>query len=155
MVPMPRVLCLLLAVVTVACGGSLRGDDGRVVREGQLSAFDLRVGDCFERPDDAAEVTTVTVVPCARPHDSEVFAVAQHPGADAGPYPGAGALQSFAQEVCLGETFLDYVGVPYAESELTVFPITPTAESWRTGDRSVACVLSGDDLAGSARRSGV
>lgn len=35
----------------------------------------------------------------------------------------------------------DYVGRAYADSELDIFPITPTEASWGQGDREVICAI--------------
>ena len=73
--------------IAIAAGGYLvnmalqadRDDDGAIVEAGNVSAFQIRVGDCF---DDAgifgegdATVSDVPALPCAEPHDNEVYAV--------------------------------------------------------------------------------
>jgi hypothetical protein len=47
--------------------------------------------------------------------------------------------------LCVAE-FEAYVGLSYVESELNVFPITPTEGSWATGDREIVCALYNLDL---------
>ena len=52
---------------------------------------------------------------------------------------------SAAFDRCIAE-FADFVGLGYPDSDLDVFPITPTAESWADGDRVVLCALFALDL---------
>src|SRR5262245_58223669 len=54
-----------------------RGDSGAIVDAGSVDAFQMRVGDCFDDGSTFAdqEVNSVPGVPCANPHDNEVYAV--------------------------------------------------------------------------------
>ena len=68
----------LLVVLAVGyLGSARRGDDGAVQGAGTLSLDDLRVGDCFNSGDET-EITDVDGVPCAEPHEYQVFAIARH-----------------------------------------------------------------------------
>ena len=53
-----------------------RDNPGTIVGKGNIDAFQIKVGDCF---DDASsiddEVTDLPGVPCSKPHDNETFAV--------------------------------------------------------------------------------
>jgi hypothetical protein len=56
-----------------------RDSEGAIVSEGQIDAFNIRVGDCFN---DAVaptgqdyELSNVNGLPCSEPHDNEVYAV--------------------------------------------------------------------------------
>ena len=42
---------------------------------------------------------------------------------------------------CVSRNSRSYVGLAYEESELEVFPITPTEGSWESGDREIICAL--------------
>lgn len=120
---------LLLAVT--ACG-----DDG-------TSVFDLGVGDCFnDDPTGGDAVSEVPTVDCATPHDNEIYF--EFSMTDAA-FPGREATTQSAAERCI-EEFEGFVGLSYAQSNLDIFPITPTAESWEQGDRVVYCVLYALDL---------
>ena len=53
-----------------------RNSSGAIVGEGNIDAFQIRVGDCF---DDVSsfddEIDSLPGVPCYEPHDNETFAV--------------------------------------------------------------------------------
>ncbi|MEY9210941.1 septum formation family protein [Thermobifida halotolerans] len=116
--------------------------------------FAIAVGDCFP-PDNsgAEEVTTVEVVPCSEPHDSEAYAAGYMPD---GPYPGDYEIQTFADDFCMTE-FDSFVGLPYEESVLDFSYFSPTESSWEQGDREILCTIFDPDgevtgtLAGAAR----
>src|SRR5690554_1114814 len=57
-----------------------RDDSGALVSEGNINAFEIRVGDCFNDEStsssgEQAPVTGVHGVPCSQAHDNEVYAV--------------------------------------------------------------------------------
>jgi hypothetical protein len=107
------------------------------------SVFSMEVGLCFNDEADAAdEVSSVPDVPCEEPHDNEVFALIQYTGET---FPGPDAMQAEAVDLCIGE-FEGYVGLPYEESELDVYPLVPTQASWDGGDREIVCALYALDL---------
>jgi hypothetical protein len=127
-----RLLLALLALsaVAVACG-----DD--------TSVFNLAVGDCFnDDPAGTEVVSNVATVNCSEPHDNEIYF--EFSMTDAA-FPGRDATVQSSGERCLAE-FQGFVGRPYDQSDLEIFPITPTAESWAQGDRVVYCALYALDL---------
>lgn len=117
--------------------------------------FSLEVGQCFQDPGGDAEVVTdIEVVDCEEPHDNEVFHAFDLEGDD---FPGQDAATAAAEDECYGATFEDYVGQPFETSEVEVFAITPTRESWEEADdREVVCALKvpGERVEGSLRGSG-
>lgn len=139
--PLP-VICLAAAVAAVisACAGG--------------TVFRLEVGDCFQDvPEGEGEVTDVEVVPCDEPHDNEVFHTFELGGDQ---LPAATDLRDATDAACFGTAFEDYIGQPYATSELEVLWITPTHSSWDVDDREVTCVarVPGGRTEGSLRGSG-
>lgn len=126
---------------------------------GTISVFDLRVEDCFNAAapsTEPSEVEEVERVPCAEQHDSEVFAQTAYESADPA-YPGEDELIDYATRFCV-DAFEPYVGLPYADSGLTVSHFWPTATAWEsTDDRTIHCVLfqKGAPTTGSARDSGI
>ena len=139
------IAALALALVGAACGDDepARDDSGAITESGDASVFALAVGDCFN--DDAAagtQVSEVPVVPCSEPHDNEIYYEYSMTNAS---YPGDSAALEMAGERCVAE-FDAFVGIDYLDSELDIFPITPTAESWEQGDRIVYCALYALDL---------
>lgn len=127
-----------------------RDDAGAVVAEGNESAFELAVGDCLRSIDEGREVTSLPLVPCAEPHDGEVYDSFPLPDGD---YPGEEAVLTAAETGCI-DRFQTFVGVPFDDSVLEVFYYTPTRRSWTlAGDREVVCVIQSDATTGSARGS--
>ncbi|KOX24237.1 septum formation family protein [Nocardiopsis sp. NRRL B-16309] len=127
------------AVVLSGCGvvtQILGGADNNV--------FELNVGDCFIESEMSAvlgggEVSEVPLVDCAEPHDAEFFFSHEMPDGD---YPGDAAVTAEGSQVCEGQAFTDFVGVPYEESLLHSYALTPTEESWNTlDDREVICYV--------------
>ncbi|PRY64629.1 putative regulator of septum formation [Glaciihabitans tibetensis] len=154
-----RLMLLPLAAIALSFSLSacsvptpIERDDTGEVAEANESAdvFALAVGDCTN--DDAAadtEVTTVAVVPCADPHDNEVYLTQDLAGDE---YPGDDEIATQADTICYDE-FQGFVGLDYDSSRLDYFPYTPTRDSWELGaDREVACLVydaAGDQLTGS------
>ena len=127
----------LLVVLAVGyLGSARRGDDGAVQGAGTLSLDDLRVGDCFNSGDET-EITDVDGVPCAEPHEYQVFAIARH---ESPSLPTDTDMEVVFQQVCDGP-FATFVGEPYATSALWASMITPSQQSWDQGDRTYTCVL--------------
>ena len=117
-------------LATVACGGD-------------TSVLDLAVGDCFDDDPDAGEsLSSVATIDCGEPHDKEVYFEYSMTEAS---FPGREATTQAAAERCIAE-FEGFVGLSYQESDLDIFPITPTLESWADGDRVVYCALYARDL---------
>ena len=113
----------------------------------------IGVGDCYDDPP-TDEVARFDVVPCDQPHDNEVFHVFDAPG---GRYPGREGLLDLSAVECRGGAFSDYVGASLDDSDLRVFQVLPTRQTWDRGDREVVCVLyapGGRKITGSARSDG-
>jgi len=150
-------MVLAAALLTAACGddGPARDPEGNITDTGAASVFSFRTGDCFDDPaSDAAEVEELSAVPCSQPHDNEIYHTFDMPD---GEFPGAEAIFDVAYEECLGDVFTGYVGITFEESELDVFPVTPTETSWGAGDRTVYCAVFNLDLSkitGSVRGTG-
>jgi hypothetical protein len=107
------------------------------------SVFNLEVGDCFNDDPAASEtVSDVATVDCAEPHDNEIYFQFSMTESS---FPGREATIESAGNRCLGE-FDAFVGKSYETSDLEIFPITPTAESWEQGDRVVYCAIYALDL---------
>jgi hypothetical protein len=115
---------------------------------GEVSAFDLGVGDCFDTTEvegaDGLVVTTVVLVDCDEPHRAEVFAVETFEAESTDPFPGTEERDEVAQTLC-EPGFEEFVGVSVAESELVLLWLAPTAESWEDGDREVTCAVAAPD----------
>ncbi|MEP6482513.1 MAG: septum formation family protein [Rhodoglobus sp.] len=100
--------------------------------------FSIKVGDCLNDSSINGQTSTVPVVDCAKPHDSEVYLDGNLKG---GNFPGDSAIQNEAESVC-GGGFAAFVGAPYEQGTGYSYSyFTPSAKSWATGDRLVSCVV--------------
>ena len=133
--------------------GSQRDSTGEIVQGGRLDAFDVRISDCIDTPT-GTSFTTVEAIPCAQPHDAEVYDLYAMAGTS---YPGETAIEDIALERCL-TSFDPFVGIAYEISELEVYWLQPTEDSWQElDDREIVCMviaLDGSKLTGSMRGSG-
>jgi len=133
---------LVLALLAFGLVAASCGDD--------TSVFDLSVGDCFNDSEDLtqtevsdqAEISDVDTVDCSEPHDNEIYY--EYSMTDA-LFPGADAILGVTSERCLDQ-FAGFVGIDYLDSDLDLFPITPTSNSWAEGDRVVYCGLYAMDF---------
>jgi hypothetical protein len=113
-----------------------RNTTGAVTREGQIAPADLRTGDCVQVPRVlSGTYTTVTVVPCAQPHNGQVFTTLQ---AREGPYPGDAALQSMALDDCKAAE-VSFLGTN--QTLLHVVAYFPPEQGWSLGRRDEHCLL--------------
>ena len=136
-----------------------RDDSGNIISEGQIDAFSMRVGDCFNDSQEffgsGEEIQNVAGLPCSQPHDNEVYAVFDVSLAS---FPGDEAMFGVATDECL-KYFNGFVGETYENSVLDLFAMYPTSESWsRMGDREVVCAvyhIDGEKLTGSVKGRGI
>jgi hypothetical protein len=151
-------LALVLAVALGACSddGPGRDDAGQITSAGDLSVFDLQVGDCVLIDDELeAANETLPVVPCDEPHQAEVYALVDVDDLDQ--YPGERELSNRAETECVAE-FADYVGVDLADSVLFFTYMIPSIRSWQDDDdRTVVCMVLGvgGPLEGSVRGAAI
>lgn len=116
-----------------------RDESGAIVSAGSIDAFSLRVGDCYDDSDGYSDqVDSLPGVPCADPHDNEVYAVVS---VDLPEYPGDDAMGDIAYDKCM-DKFSSFVGKDYDSSTLDFYPMYPSSESWsRKDDRDVVCAV--------------
>lgn len=148
----------IVAVLVVIAGRA--GDS-------ETAVMSLAVGDCvqLELPPTEPELARVPVVDCDEPHTGEVFHVGElDPDGDR-PYPASD--ETLFREIaaaCIGadvggvSPFERYVGVPWSQSELDVFPVAPDPDAWEpTAGRFVCLAIPATDdgeLVGSVRAAG-
>jgi len=126
-----------------------------IAEAGQQDVFEVAVGDCFNNEgevaaDETGEVSDIPAVPCAEPHDNEIFHLFDLAGDE---FPVD--VDTLADDGCYAQ-FATFVGLEYEASTLDYFPIMPTAETWSQGDREVICSVFAETqttgtLAGAAR----
>lgn len=155
----------LIAGVVVAAGVAVfagvgafgdettRNGDGQITEGGGLGAFVIQNGDCINLPEESL-IQSVEGVPCAAPHDAEAYLLFDL--AD-GPFPGIDWVSEAAANRCVS-AFHAFVGVAFERSELDVFYLHPTEESWNElDDREVVCMVTtmdGSQVTGSLGGSG-
>ena len=151
-----RAAPLVLAVIPLILGGCSFlgiGSSKPSLPARTDSVFHLSVGDCIVPPTSIqAEISTLKVVSCHEVHTQEVFAlIKDNAGSN---YPGAAALQTFANAGCL-QKFEPYVGVDYEDSSLFYTYLLPSVRSWTQEDRTVVCIITttGQPLTASVRGS--
>ena len=132
-----------------------RDDSGAIVGEGNIDAFHMRVGDCFDNSSSfEEEVSNLPGVPCSQPHDYETFAVFD---VAIDSYPSEESMLELAHDSCL-ERFDPFVGIDYDSSILEIITMYPTDESWQQDDREIVCALydmNDEKLVGSTQGSGI
>ena len=152
-------LGLSTALLGLACAG-LEEDaglksPGEPSSEGastEVSAFSLKIGDCFQ--DTVGEtISDLPVVSCDSPHDNEVYHIfdVQLQGYD------EAVVDETARTTCT-DAFQAYVGRDFDNSKYYNAWMTPTKESWNLGsDREVICILyeAEQQMVGSARGTGL
>ena len=137
-----------------------RDSTGAIVGEGSVDAFDLRPGDCFNIADQwggdsEGEVDSLPGVPCADPHENEVYATFD---LTAQSLPSEDVMWEMAFDGCESR-FESFVGKDYQSSSLDILTLHPTEDSWNLkNDREVVCAvydMNGGTLTGSARGRGL
>ncbi|MCU1580449.1 MAG: uncharacterized protein JWP19_2653 [Rhodoglobus sp.] len=115
--------------------------------------FSIKVGDCLNDASVNGEVSTVPIVDCSAPHDSEAYFSGSLAEGD---FPGDDAVKQGAEAIC-GPAFTDFVGAPYQQDAGYNYSYyTPTLDSWNAGDREVMCVVfdpSGAQVTGTLKGS--
>ena len=106
---------------------------------GPASVQALVTGNCFNGGS-GSEVDNVPTVPCASPHDQEVFATLVVAGDI---YPGDEALKSQADSGC-STAFTSFVGLPFEQSALQVTYYRPSTTTWAGGDRTIDCLIAAE-----------
>ncbi|MFC4223716.1 CD225/dispanin family protein [Lysinibacter cavernae] len=102
-----------------------------------FTAPSFAVGDCLTTVTTNAG-TSSTKADCAGAHDGQVTHVETLPEGD---YPGDEALTAQADSICSGDAFTNFVGVPFAYSDLAGSYMYPKALNWMMGDREITCLV--------------
>ena len=135
------VLPVLLLGVAACSEDATRDDSGEVTEESDVAATKVREGDCIESAE-LGEVQSLKAIPCSEPHGAEAYHAFDLP-ADFDT-EGQDAIGVAAQTGCT-EAFEEFVGLAYDESALEISQLTPTPESFETGDRAVVCFVVDPD----------
>ena len=142
---MKRAIAGVVVVAAAAFGGAgifddntVRDESGAIVESGGLGALSIQIGDCVNLPD-SEYVESLEALPCADAHDAEAFEAFDMRDGD---FPGDDAVQEAAINGCY-EAFEPFVGVAYEDSELGMYWLYPTPETWdESADREILCRLT-------------
>jgi len=111
-----------------------------VIDDDEIDVSQLDPGDCVDlTAGDVEEIRNLPRRACDDAHDGEVYLV-DDVDFEGDEYPGLAALREQIEERCFGDAFADYVGLPYAESELGLYYLYPIEDGWRLGDREFVCI---------------
>lgn len=141
---------LVLVLISGFSGqdSAVRDEAGEITDGGEISAFDIELGDCFDDPalsgvgEGEIESKEVSAIPCEQPHEFEVYHVFDLPGDD---FPGADEVIAAADQGCTQE-FEPFVGRSFRRSVLESYSYYPQESSWRLqDDRMVVCVIDDPD----------
>lgn len=104
----------------------------------------LEVGQCFDTPAEASEVSDVQRQPCNEPHDAEVVASLTHPAPAGEAYPVVSGFQDYIEQNCV-PAFNSYTGRNFPDAELGLSFFRPTLNGWANGDRGFTCFVVRED----------
>jgi Septum formation len=147
-------VAVFVLVVVVLAGGAVGGL--AVVTHGfhrktevtyrPAAVFRLRPGECVNVGPNGK---SVTVLPCATPHDAEVFATFPLPASS---WPGGAAVQQDASSGCASR-LSGYLNPQLADAGLDQEFFYPDQEAWQAGTRTVVCEVRAPtgQLTGSVR----
>lgn len=108
-----------------------------------VSADDLKVGDCFNIPS-ATTVSTIQHFPCTESHTAEVIHVTTFTD-DGTTYPISFRFDSFAGTACT-PVFQTYVGAALdSKPDLSIGYFFPSRDGWAKGDRAITCYVNRAD----------
>ncbi len=135
-----------------AGGDEAGGVDAPPAPAGEVNYWELEVGMCLDDANLPETFTSIPLIDCAEPHDSEVYEIETL--AD-GPYPGDDEIFRLAEEICF-DAFEPYVGISYDRSLYYFAYYWPEKNNWGAGDRDIVCVLFDENgqTEGSVRGSG-
>ncbi|MFG1954025.1 septum formation family protein [Micromonospora sp. NPDC048830] len=128
-------LGLAVLIVVAIASGAERDPSGEVTDGGSVSARQLRPGDCVNDLEESNNVLSLPAVPCAQPHEGEVFAAFALSGRE---WPGEGHVLEKADQGCQ-DRFESYA--PRADFDsFELFVLYPTQRAWTRGDHDVTCI---------------
>ncbi|MFM6849589.1 MAG: DUF4190 domain-containing protein [Terrabacter sp.] len=122
-------------IVAAVSDAPARDASGAVTQTSDAFVEDLKAGDCFSGAG-RTEVDSVTIIPCASPHESQVVTIFAMP---AGPWPGKDKVVAAAEDGCIDKA--DPLITRQAYDDLRPSFIYPQdAFAWR-GGREIICVV--------------
>jgi hypothetical protein len=115
----------------------------------RATVFGLRPGQCFDSFPNG--IGGARVVPCAQPHDGEIYGAFRVAGQH---WPGAAALGTLARQGCQSK-LSGYLNPQLNTSGLAESYAYPNPGAWAAGEHTVICEIRGTQgkLSGSVRAS--
>jgi hypothetical protein len=130
-------IAFILALIAFSAVVDVHRDaNGEIVEAGDLSISELQVGDCIESVSEE-EVITLRGVPCAQPHEAEVYAIFDMPSRT---YPSDEAVG----DEC-AQRLESYSELAWNAPSIEIYYLSPDSETWRHGDREVICFAVDED----------
>ncbi|KKF01348.1 septum formation family protein [Mycolicibacterium obuense] len=108
-----------------------------VANSGNVTATDVKVGDCLSEIPTGDTVMRVKTIGCEQAHAGEVFAVLNMPDGD---FPGQPAVEAYSQKCA--PALAGYSPSSLTDDTVQLYVLYPTAETWSSGDRAVTCVAT-------------
>ncbi len=148
-------LAVVLSLLMTGCDGDdpetpVAESTSTTIDEGPVAATAVAVGDCLNGivigAAERAEISSAQVVDCRRAHALEVYATFTLRADDLGvevlaDYPGPARVVSAAEQGC-ATRIEELIGEPVAFGLIALWP---SARSWSSGDRTVACAVFSRD----------
>lgn len=145
-----RLLISFGIVAALAIGGKVIADqnkagrdaNGNISKKGNLDAFSIKTGDCFQSPGTGSDFSSVTAVPCTSPHTAQVFGSFTYPDATS-TVPDDTTMQSTVSSQCgtlsskLDQNFV-------TTNNLNGSYVMPNSEAWKAGNYEILCVVTSD-----------
>jgi Domain of unknown function (DUF4190)/Septum formation len=128
-------LVIGVGVVLLIAGTADRDTEGEITEGGSVSAMSLQVGDCLNGLEEEGNVRSLPAVPCAEPHEGEVYATFDLPE---GEYPGDTAVVEQAETGC-DERLSAVAPGAYEDPSVGLYYLYPVELSW-PDDREVVCI---------------
>ena len=129
---------LALVVVGLVAGGTGGGNDPTtsLADSGDVNVQRLAPGQCLNGLKEGSAIRDLPAVPCAQPHEGEVFAVFDLADGD---FPGDDKVAQLAEDGCV-DRLKPYASKAADDPDVEIYFLHPTSTSWRLGDQGVACV---------------
>lgn len=149
------IVAVLALLAAVGLGRLLDGEAGRdaggvVTSAGGSDAQSLRTGDCIDQDlsglNEGERVSRIRVVPCDEPHSGEVYFSFTLPYPT---YPSEQGVRDVADGKC-AQQFDFFVGRSVEASVFGYAHLSPVQENYQQ-QRRVTCLLTGEDLVGTAQ----
>ncbi len=141
---------LVTSLMAVGCSEAQQDQATQSLGLDEKDVFSLKLGSCFNNPNpsgitEGEESDLITEVPireCTKEHDNEVFHIFNLE--DAATIPTTDAISESVSKECV-KAYEVFVGKSYEETKYDMSYLSPSDETWATGDREVACYVYDPD----------